>query len=160
MQTKSQRLIAGATLIAAALGLSACTGYGPSYGTQAVGGTGSAAYSTYGTVTNVQYMAGGSGLGNYAGAAIGAVVGGVGASQYALRNDKDRRYSTAIGAFAGALVGEAIQQNTSGVARSGQPFYRMTVRLDSGETRTFDYQQSPEVAIGTRVRVEGNQVYR
>ena len=160
MQTKSQRLIAGATLIAAALGLSACTGYGPSYGTQAVGGTGSAAYSTYGTVTNVQYMAGGSGLGNYAGAAIGAVVGGVGASQYALRNDKDRRYSTAIGAVAGALVGEAIQQNSSGVARTGQPFYRMTVHLDSGETRTFDYQQSPEVAIGTRVRVEGNQVYR
>ena len=160
MQTKSQRLIAGATLIAAALGLSACTGYGPSYGTQAVGGTGSAAYSTYGTVTNVQYMAGGSGLGNYAGAAIGAAVGGAGASQYALRNDKDRRYSTAIGAVAGALVGEAIQQNASGVARSGQPFYRMTVRLDSGETRTFDYRQSPEVAIGTRVRVEGNQVYR
>ena len=62
----------------------------------------------------------------------------MGASQYALRNDKDRRYSTAIGAVAGALVGEAIQQNTSGVARSGQPFYRMTVRLDSGETRTFD----------------------
>ena len=72
MQTKSQRLIAGATLMAAALGLSACTGYGPTYGTQAVGSTGSAAYSQYGTVTNVQYMAGGSTLGNYAGAAIGA----------------------------------------------------------------------------------------
>lgn len=156
---KMQRMMTGATLLTAVLGMSACTSYGPGYAQPADVG-GSAVASQYGTVTDVQAMSGGSTLGNYAGAAIGAVVGGVGASQYALRNDKDRRYSTAIGAVAGALAGEAIQQNTSGVARTGQPFYRMTVRLDNGQVRTFDYPQSPGVAIGTRVRVEGNQVYR
>ena len=38
--------------------------------------------------------------------------------------------------------------------------YRVTVRLDSGETRAFDYASLPNLRVNDRVRVEGNQLYR
>ena len=64
--------------------------------------------------------------------------------------------ATIIGAVGGALVGRAIEQNTS----RGQGVYRVTVQLDNGGARTFDYAEPPNVQVGERVRVDGNQLYR
>ena len=62
-----------------------------------------------------------------------------------------------IGAVGGALIGRAVEQNSN---RGGQGVYRVTVQMEDGGTRSFDYAEPPNVQVGERVRVDGNQLYR
>ena len=39
-------------------------------------------------------------------------------------------------------------------------FYRVAIVTQSGQVRTFDYQQLADLRVGDRVRIEQNQVYR
>jgi hypothetical protein len=103
-------------------------------------------YAQQGRVTNVQLVQiqqpsgiGGSGIG--AGAVVGGVVGGVLGRQ-----------------VGGAMAGNAIEKNTGpGDLRD---VYRVTVQLNDGSTRVFDYQNNPQLRIGESVRVDNNQLIR
>ena len=70
-----------------------------------------------------------------------------------------RAVATTLGVVGGALIGRAMEQQL-GQGGYSQDVYRVTVRLDQGGIRTVDYLQPPNVRVGDRVRIEGNQIYR
>ncbi|CAB5658283.1 Surface antigen [Delftia tsuruhatensis] len=173
----------GASCMAALL-LSACAGY-PQQGGYPAGGYPAGGYPTsgypsggypgngypgggqggsyvqQGRVSNVQLVQvqqpsgiGGSGIG--AGAVVGGVVGGVLGRQVGKGSGRD--IATIAGVVGGAMAGNAIEKNTGpGDLRD---VYRVTVQLNDGSTRVFDYQNNPQMRIGEVVRVDGNQLYR
>lgn len=111
--------------------------------------------SVYGTITNVQLVRGqgGSGL---TGAVVGGAVGGLAGNQ--VGGGSGRAVATVAGLAAGALIGRAIEQNTT--RTQGRDYYRVTVQLDGGQMHSLDYADTPNVRIGDRVRLQGNQLYR
>ncbi|WP_202757775.1 glycine zipper 2TM domain-containing protein [Delftia acidovorans] len=127
-------------------------------GTAYPGGGG---YVQQGRVTNVQLVQiqqpsgiGGSGIG--AGAVVGGVVGGVLGRQVGKGSGRD--IATIAGVVGGAMAGNAIEKNTGpGDLRD---VYRVTVQLNDGSTRVFDYQNNPQLRIGESVRVDNNQLIR
>lgn len=149
-------MILGAVVIAS---LAACAGQ-PNYGNNnyPVGSQqptyNQPGYAAYATVTNVEMVQAGGSSG-VAGTAIGGVAGGVLGNQ--VGGGRGRTAATVAGAIGGALIGNAIERNRAG---SGTTVYRVTVRGDNGAMQSFDYQQAPNVRIGDRVRVDGNQLYR
>ena len=88
------------------------------------------------------------------GAVLGCLVGAVVGRQ--IGSGSGRTAGTVVGAVGGALIGNQIEKNR----RGAQDLYRVVIRTDSGETRSFDYAQLAELRAGDRVRIEGNQVYR
>ncbi|GEM_PF-3503954 len=92
-----------------------------------------------------------SGAGGVIGGAVGGLVG------HNIDHGDRKAAATLIGVVAGAIIGNQIEKNNSG-ARDG---YRVSIRLDSGEQRSYDYAQLNEIRVGDRVRVDAsNQVYR
>ncbi|MBY4598310.1 glycine zipper 2TM domain-containing protein [Ottowia caeni] len=157
--TRIQRFTGMSLGIAAIAMLSACAGQ-PYYGNTnypmgSQPGYSQQSYQSLGTVTNVELVRAGGSSG-IAGTAIGGVAGGVLGNQ--VGGGSGRTAATVIGAVGGALIGNAIERNSN--AGRGADVYRVSVRLDNGATQSFDYQQSPNVRIGDRVRVDGNQLYR
>lgn len=145
----------GAALAAAALvGCAAPGYYQPVQGTYPAAQPGSAAYAQFGRVSDVRFVRGSDSSG-VAGTVIGGAVGGLAGHQ--IGGGSGRTAATIIGAVGGALIGRALEQNHN---RGGQGVYRVTVQLDQGGARTFDYADPPNVQVGDRVRVEGNQLYR
>ena len=67
-----------------------------------------------------------------------------------------RDAGTVVGAFGGAVIGNQIEKNN----RGARDFYRVAIATQSGQVRTFDYQQLADLRVGDRVRIEQNQVYR
>lgn len=149
-------------VVALAASLAACApvpmqpaGYYPgAYPQQPVYPQGQGAYATFGRVTNVEYLRAGQSPG-VAGTVVGGAVGGLAGNQ--IGRGSGRTAATVVGIVGGALIGHAIEQNMN---RGGQDFYRVTVQYDNGGSRTFDYGQAPNVQIGDRVHIEGNQLYR
>lgn len=91
----------------------------------------------------------GSGAGGVAGAALGGLVGnhfGHGTGRAAL---------TVLGVAGGALAGNHVERNL----RERTVGYRVNVRLDNGEDRTFE-EPSAEMRVGDRVRVTGSSLRR
>lgn len=114
-------------------------------------------YVQYGRVTNVEFMRTQQpGSTSGAGAVIGGVVGGVLGHQIGKGTGRD--VATVAGAVGGALVGNTIEQNRT--PGSVSEFYRVSVQLDNGTMRAFDYASAPNVRIGDRVRIENDQLYR
>jgi len=92
-----------------------------------------------------------SGGGALVGGAIGALIG------HQADRGRPRDAATIAGVVAGAVIGNQIEKNSAG-ARDG---YRVHIRLDSGEQRSYDYTQLNDIRVGDRVRVDSNnQVYR
>jgi outer membrane lipoprotein SlyB len=92
-----------------------------------------------------------SGGGALIGGAIGALAG------HQVDHGNRKAAATVVGAVAGALIGNQIEKNNAGA----QDVYRVSIRLDSGEVRSYDYAQLNDLRVGERVRVDaGNQVYR
>ena len=154
----SKRFVSTTAAVSAALALAAC-GTAPMGGnTYPPGSTqpypAAGTYSQYGQVTNVEYVRGNQSSG-VAGAVIGGAVGGLAGSQ--VGGGSGRTAATVAGVVGGALIGRAIEQRNS---QPGQDYYRVTVRLDNGTVRSFDYADAPNVRIGDRVRADGNQLYR
>lgn len=88
-------------------------------------------------------------LGTIAGGLLGGVIGnqvGGGSGQDAAR---------IIGAIGGAYAGNRAQNNMD-----KDQMYRVTVRLQEGGTRDFDYAEDPQVAVGTPVKIEGDLLVR
>lgn len=90
-----------------------------------------------------------------AGAVIGGVAGAVVGNQFG--RGGGRAGMTALGAIGGAMVGNQIEAQNS--AYAGPDAYRISVRLNDGSVRAFDYEQLGEVRLGSRVRVEDNKIF-
>lgn len=143
--------------VAVSVVLAACAAPGPSgsgYPGQPNAYPSSQAYSGYGQVTAVDFVRNGQSQG-WAGAAVGGVVGGLLGNQ--VGGGTGRAVATVAGVVGGALVGRHVDQNMD---RNKVEHYRVTVQMDNGGTRTFDYAEPPSVRVGDRVRAEGDQLYR
>ena len=87
---------------------------------------------------------------------VGGVVGGVLGRQVGKGSGRD--IATIAGVVGGAMAGNAIEKNTGpGDLRD---VYRVTVQLNDGSTRVFDYQSNPQLRVGESVRVDNNQLLR
>lgn len=114
-------------------------------------------YQTLGTISNVEYIGGGaSTAGNVAGTVAGGAAGGLIGHQ--VGKGRGRTAATVVGAIGGALLGQAMAGDAA--RSSGAPYWRVSVQLDGGGVRQFNYANNPNVQIGERVRVEGDQLYR
>ncbi len=90
------------------------------------------------------------------GAIAGGLLGGVVGNQ--IGGGSGKTLATIAGVVGGALAGNAVQNNMGG--GSVRDIYRVTVQLQDGSVRAFDYQQPPQFNIGEYVRIDGNQIYR
>jgi outer membrane lipoprotein SlyB len=90
-----------------------------------------------------------------AGAMVGGVIGAIVGRQMA-DSRHGKNLGGAIGAAAGALIGHEIEKS----ARRDRSGVRITVTLDDGSVRHFDFKQAGGLHVGDRVRVEGRQLYR
>lgn len=112
--------------------------------------TSSSEYTAYGRVSDIEVVDGkSSGVG---GAVLGAVLGGVIGHQIGSGSGRD--VATGLGAVGGALIGRQIQK------RNETDIFRVTVRLDNGTQRSFDYQRIDDLRVGDRVRIENGQIVR
>lgn len=107
----------------------------------------------YGVVRNIESIGNDQARGG--GAVVGGIVGAVVGRQFA-DSSRGKNVGTVAGAVGGALIGNEIEKN----ARREQQGVRVTIQLDQGAVRSFDYQSIGELRVGDRVRVDGNQVYR
>lgn len=107
----------------------------------------------YGHVDNVELVKASTQTSG-AGAVLGGVLGAVVGNQ--IGKGSGRTAATAVGAVGGALVGNQVEKNRKGT----QDFVRVTVRLDQGGTRQFDYEPGVDIRQGDRVYVEGDQLMR
>ena len=113
-------------------------------------GYGSSYSSGYGRVQSIDVVEAHN-RGPGAGAVLGAVIGGVIGNQ--IGSGTGRAAATGAGVVGGALIGTHLQK------RNESDVYRVSVRMDNGERRTFDYQRIDDLRVGDRVRIENNQIY-
>lgn len=90
---------------------------------------------------------------NAAGTIAGGVIGGVIGNQ--VGNGRGKDLARIAGVIGGAYAGNRVQNRMD-----KNQVYRVAVRLDNGDTRNFDYPDDPAVAVGTRVRVQDDQLIR
>lgn len=90
------------------------------------------------------------------GAIVGGVLGGLVGHQ--IGGGSGRTLATAAGVVGGALAGNAVQNHAGG--GSVRDIYRVTVETRDGSLRAFDYPNPPQLNIGDRVRIEGDQLVR
>ncbi|HUG23943.1 glycine zipper 2TM domain-containing protein [Piscinibacter sp.] len=90
-----------------------------------------------------------------AGALLGAVVGGALGNQ--IGSGTGRAAATGVGAVGGAVIGNKIEERRGSAPES---YYKIDVRLDNGEVRSYDYADLNGLRVGDRIRVENNQLQR
>jgi outer membrane lipoprotein SlyB len=88
------------------------------------------------------------------GAVIGGVLGAVVGNQFG--HGTGRAAMTAIGAAGGAVAGNNVERNINKRVVG----YRVSVRLDNGESRSFEEPHLAGLRVGDRVRVEGRHLRR
>jgi outer membrane lipoprotein SlyB len=103
-----------------------------------------------GTVRSIDAMDRGGGA-TGAGAVMGAVIGGVVGHQFGSGRGQDA--ATAAGAVGGAAAGHQAEKQYRDA-----PFYRVGVRMDSGELRDIDVANPGGLRVGDRVRVSGRNL--
>jgi uncharacterized protein YcfJ len=86
---------------------------------------------------------------------VGGIVGGVLGHQVGSGRGNDA--ATVVGAVGGAVIGNEIGKGHSG---SGPDSYRVTVRLDGGNTRSYDQASIGNLRVGDSVRVEDGRLVR
>lgn len=86
-----------------------------------------------------------------AGAFMGAVIGGVIGHQVGGGRGKD--VATVAGAAGGAMAGHEIEKR-----RNATTHYDVTVRMEDGSTRVVSVASQAGIAIGSKVRVVGNDL--
>lgn len=106
--------------------------------------------TAYGRVSDIDVIDGDSR--GTAGLVLGAVLGGVIGHQIGSGTGRD--VATGLGAVGGALIGRQMQK------RNDNDIFRVTVRLDNGSQRSFDYQRIDDLRVGDRVRIEDGQIVR
>ncbi len=150
------------SLICAAIGLavlSGCANNGPRQPNQPAPYSGGSSYGgnqsgvMYGHVENIELIKAEnqtSGAGALLGGVIGAVVGNQ------IGKGSGRTAATGVAAVGGALIGNQVEKNRKGT----RDFVRISVRLDQGGTRQFDYEPGVDIRQGDRVYVQGDQLMR
>lgn len=107
----------------------------------------------YGNVSNIELVSMAS-RNSASGAVLGAVIGAVIGNQ--IGSGTGRAAATGLGAVGGAVIGNNIQNRN----RNEGEVYRISVRMDNGQTAQYDYQSIDDLRVGDRVRVEGGQLHR
>jgi outer membrane lipoprotein SlyB len=113
------------------------------------------ASTAYGTVRSIEALGIAQDQPQGAGAVVGGVIGAVVGRQMA-DSTHGRNLGTVAGAVGGALIGNEIEKN----ARRESAGVRITVTLDGGSTRHFDFKEPGSLRVGDRVRIEGSQLVR
>jgi len=107
--------------------------------------------STCGVVESIRYVEEGgkaSGLGLVAGGVVGGVIG------HQIGSGRGNTVATVAGAAGGAYAGNQIEKN-----KNKKAYYEVTVRLDSGVTKSVSMSSAPTVKEGERVKVvDGNRL--
>jgi len=147
MKTSIAWIVAG-VFVAAASGCATRQPAPPSQPAQ--GGYYGTQYGVVQSIDTVRAQSQTSGGGALLGGAIGAVVG------HNIEHGDKKMIATGAGAVVGALIGNEIEKNNKGY----RDVYRVTVRVDYGGMRTFDYASLDNLRVGDRVRIENNQLYR
>lgn len=88
-------------------------------------------------------------LGTIAGGVLGSVLG------HQVGGGSGRDLATIAGAVGGAYAGNRIENNMN-----KKQVHRVSVKLDNGTTRTFDYAENPGLKPGARVKVVNNALER
>ncbi len=84
----------------------------------------------------------GSGVGLVAGGVLGGVLG------HQIGSGRGNTVATVAGVGVGALAGNEVEKN---VKKTGT--WSVSIRMDSGNTRTFNYSAQPTVREGERVKL-------
>ena len=84
----------------------------------------------------------GSGVGAVAGGVLGGVLG------HQIGGGTGQTVATIAGAAGGAYVGNKVEEN-----RKTKSYWTVTIKMDSGPTRTFTYSNQPTVKEGERVKL-------
>ncbi|MFN3565724.1 MAG: glycine zipper 2TM domain-containing protein [Burkholderiaceae bacterium] len=92
-----------------------------------------------------------AGEGTGAGAVAGGVLGGVVGHQFGGGRGKDAM--TVVGAVGGAVAGHQIEKQMR-----AKTVYRIDVKMEDGSTRSITQSNPPALAVGAKVRVNGNQL--
>ncbi|RZI40984.1 glycine zipper 2TM domain-containing protein [Herbaspirillum sp. HC18] len=111
---------------------------------------GPAACHSCGRVESIQVVeqpAQASGVGMVAGAVLGGVLGNQ------VGGGNGRKIATVAGAVGGGYAGNEIEKKTRATTT-----YKVRVRMEDGEVRTFPYAQQPGWSVGDRVRVVNGQL--
>jgi len=155
MKVTSLRLVGPVLALALVTGCASsrapAVGTAPGYGQ----GTSQGAYAVHGRVSRIETLAPERETSVGTGAVLGGVAGAVLGRQMA-DSSRGKNVGTAVGAVAGAVIGHQIEKEN---ARDGA-VYRVTVSLDRGGVRSFDYRDLGELRVGDRVRVEGDRLVR
>jgi outer membrane lipoprotein SlyB len=114
---------------------------------------GAATAVAYGSVRSIENLDNDTRRGS--GAILGGIIGAVIGRQIG-ETSAEKNVGTVIGAAAGAAIGHEIEKN----ARRETGGVRITVTLDDGSTRRFDFQEAGGLRVGDRVRIEGNNLLR
>ena len=104
-----------------------------------------------GVVQSIETVRGSNQGNRVAGAILGGVLGGVIGHQIGSGRGND--VATVAGALGGAAVGHGIARD-----KGTDDFYRVSVRMDNGETRVAEQGSGGGLRTGDRVRVDGNVV--
>jgi outer membrane lipoprotein SlyB len=94
------------------------------------------------TIRFIQEEGRGSGVGAVAGGVLGGVLG------HQIGGGTGNTVATIAGAAGGAYVGNTVEKN-----RNAKSYWQVTIRMDSGPTRTFTYTNQPPVKEGERVKL-------
>jgi outer membrane lipoprotein SlyB len=90
----------------------------------------------------------GTGVGAVAGGVLGGVVG------HQVGDGNGQKAATAVGAVGGALLGNKIERDRAEKVTG----YRVEVRLDNGDVRSFERAEIDGLRVGSRVRVDGSSM--
>jgi len=104
---------------------------------------------TVSAIREVERKGEGTGLGAIGGAVIGGVLGNQ------IGRGKGKTIATVGGAAGGAYAGHQIEKS----ARSTK-LWNVTIRMDNGSDRTISLGTQPALAVGDKVRVDGNNIIR
>jgi outer membrane lipoprotein SlyB len=162
MNIRPNARLLGATALAACLAAAGCATTSPGYGNTGYGApppVSSTACYDCGTVTRIEVAATGtSSVPNATGAVLGGIVGAAPGRGHAKSNtDSKGRQNTAtvVGAAAGAVVGNAIQNRTQ--ANNGS--YNVYVRMNDGRTTVVTQNDLGGIREGSYVRVYNGRAW-
>ncbi|MCY7389419.1 MAG: glycine zipper 2TM domain-containing protein [Burkholderiales bacterium] len=105
-----------------------------------------------GSVTDmkkVEIKGEGTGLGAVAGGVLGGVLG----HQVGAGRGKD--VATVAGAAGGAYAGHQVEKNAKSKTQ-----YQVIVKLETGESRTFTYNEATQYKIGDKIKVANGKLQR
>ncbi len=98
-----------------------------------------------GVVQSIRYVeqeGQGSGVGAVAGGVLGGVLG------HQIGGGRGNTVATIAGAAGGAYVGNQVEKNQKKTA-----YWSVSLKMDSGQARTFTYTKQPAVREGERVKL-------